>query len=1252
MRFRWTKVVIAVAAIGGAAGPSTDARADGRAGATGVLHPDLERAAAAVRGAKGPEVYAALRELWRTWDRADPTHVEEAIAAVAEDPQVAPAVKVYAELLRAYARRRRGDLDGADARVQKLGFVRRWMSVGPFDNENKAGFDRAFAPETELGEAIVPGRAYDGKERPVRWRVPPEITHFGWFDFGDLVRPRENVCAFATTFLRAKAGTKPRKVSLWLGAEGATKVFWNGEEVLSDAAYRELDVDRLAVTVPLASGLNRLMVKVCGGDDAPKFALRVADEKGAPDLGVEAVADAEASLAATKNAKKAPVARADGKGGRAATKPKEPASKGGVAGPVQLFERALAAGKPAPALLEAYARYLQVTGGDPKAEHKARDLARRAAEAEPTVARLLLAGRLAEDRNQQRVWIEKADALAGKGHDDVEVLLAKAQLAQSGINWREAVPLYERLLAIDPDSVPATAGLVEVYVEAGLKRTALVTLERAVQRQPQSVALLRLYATQLRALGRDTEASEVEARYAALRFDDSGFLSQGVELAVARRDAAGAALWLERFLRSEPDSAFARGVAARTYRALGQNDRALAMYQRALALAPEDLVALRALSDLYGEEDQRDQQLTLLRQILAISPQAKDVREYVEHIEPPRPRADEAYAWAQDRFLPMRTTPAPGHKRRTLRNLTVTTVFANGLASRFRQVVFQPLTDEAAAAAREYAFEYQGERQTVALRAAKVYRADGKVDEAIESGEGSAHNPELSMYTSQRTFYVHFPRLNAGDVVELRYRVEDVAPRNEIADYFGEVEYLQSDEPTASSEYVLIAPKDKALSTYVSPMPNLVREVKEDGDRKIYRFAATDVAPAVPEPAMPAWGEMLAHVHISTFKTWDEVGAWYWGLVREQFDVDDEVRRVAKEITKGLKDDREKVRAVYKYATRTRYVALEFGIEGIRPRRTAQTLARGWGDCKDKATLIVTLLRELGIPSTIVLVRTRLRGDIEPEPASLAPFDHAIAYVPSLDLYLDGTAEHAGSTELPAMDRGAIALQINEGKAKLVRLPSPPPEESVVKRRVEATVAADGSAQFAADATVSGAFASQWRQRYLAEAARVERATRDLSEDLGPVELAGGKAGVEVNDLEDVEAPVHLRTKGRAPTFGRREGDALSLPVGPAGRLVADLAALSTRNHDVSLRALTMRDEEWTLKLPPGAKVQAAPQPVETDGPFGRFSVKVEQAAGKVVVHSTLALKKVRVPVAEYAAFRAFCEAADRAFGQRVVVGK
>ncbi len=403
---------------------------------------------------------------------------------------------------------------------------------------------------------------------------------------------------------------------------------------------------------------------------------------------------------------------------------------------------------------------------------------------------------------------------------------------------------------------------------------------------------------------------------------------------------------------------------------------------------------------------------------------------------------------------------------------------------------------------------------------------------------------------------------------------------------------------------------------------------------------------------MPPWSEVLAHVHVSTFKTWDEVGTFYWGLAKDQLDVDDEVRKKVRELTKGLKDDASKVKAIYKYATELRYVALEFGIEGIRPRRASQTMARGWGDCKDKAAVIVTMLREIGIPATMVLVRTQMRGGMESEPASLAPFDHAIAYVPSLNLYLDGTAEHTGSTELPIMDREAFALQINEGKAKLVRLPQAGPEASTLKRQVEVTLAADGSAQLVSDTTVSGAYAPEWRMRYLAEGTRRDRLTRDLGSDFGPVEIATGKGSVETSDMDNEEEPVHVKAKAKASGFARKEGDTLSAPAGPTQHLAASLAAQSSRTRDIVVGPLNTHDETWVIKLPSGTKATRVPLPLSMDTPFGSFSIKVEDTGGKITVRSVLTLKKARIAPGEYQAWRTFCEAVDRAFGQRVVVGK
>src|SRR6185437_16298266 len=316
----------------------------------GAVHPDLVRAEAAVRAAKGPEIYAALREVWRMWDRADPAQVEEAIAEVAESSSTPAPARVYASLLDALARRRRGDLDGATARIARLGFVGRWMTLGPFDNENKGGFTRAFAPELEPGMPIDMSRTYDGKERPVRWRVPPSSAAYGWIDLGEVMRPREDVCAYATTFVAAKAGTSaPRRVSLWVGAAGAFRVQWNGETVLEDTGYREFDADRFAAGVTLLPGNNRITVKVCGTDESPKLAVRIGDEQGAPDLGVEVAPDLVAAANAPHpnlpgRAKAAPKPTAD-----AAKAAPKPIPHSGPEGPMQTFERMVGGPHPPPA---------------------------------------------------------------------------------------------------------------------------------------------------------------------------------------------------------------------------------------------------------------------------------------------------------------------------------------------------------------------------------------------------------------------------------------------------------------------------------------------------------------------------------------------------------------------------------------------------------------------------------------------------------------------------------------------------------------------------------------------------------------------------------------------------------------------------------------------------------------------------------------------------------------------------------------
>jgi len=94
------------------------------------------------------------------------------------------------------------------------------------------------------------------------------------------------------------------------------------------------------------------------------------------------------------------------------------------------------------------------------------------------------------------------------------------------------------------------------------------------------------------------------------------------------------------------------------------------------------------------------------------------------------------------------------------------------------------------------------------------------------------------------------------------------------------------------------------------------------GNQRVYRFAAKEIPALSPEPAMPPWPEVLGSVHVSTYKNWDDLGRWYWGLVKDQFDLDEETRKLAKKITEGKTSELDKVKAIYKWVTEnTRYVA-------------------------------------------------------------------------------------------------------------------------------------------------------------------------------------------------------------------------------------------------------------------------------------------------------------------------------------------
>ena len=152
-------------------------------------------------------------------------------------------------------------------------------------------------------------------------------------------------------------------------------------------------------------------------------------------------------------------------------------------------------------------------------------------------------------------------------------------------------------------------------------------------------------------------------------------------------------------------------------------------------------------------------------------------------------------------------------------------------------------------------------------------------------------------------------------------------------------------------------------------------------------------------------------IQLTTFVSWEQIGRWYAGLEKDRRAPSPEVRAKAEELTKGLNNDLDKVQALYDFVAKNfRYVSLSLGVGRYQPHSAGDVLHNQYGDCKDKHTLLASLLEAEGMHASSVLINSSRKLDVDvPSPSQ---FDHVITMLPmgqrrSLDGY------HQRSSSLP-----------------------------------------------------------------------------------------------------------------------------------------------------------------------------------------------------------------------------------------------
>ena len=340
------------------------------------------------------------------------------------------------------------------------------------------------------------------------------------------------------------------------------------------------------------------------------------------------------------------------------------------------------------------------------------------------------------------------------------------------------------------------------------------------------------------------------------------------------------------------------------------------------------------------------------------------------------------------------------------------------------------------------------------------------------------------------------------------------------------------------------------------------------------------------------------------------------------------------------------MRAVYGFVvTQVRYVGLEFGIHGYKPYRVDQVLQRRFGDCKDKASLMHALLAALGVDSRLVLLRMHRLGNIPEAPASLAPFNHAILYVPALDRWLDGTAAYTGSARAPGRGSRRHGPGDRAGRPAALR----PRRRRRARRRTWSSRSTRSPSRPSGEAAIDGRSHDRGRAGLPLPPILRGRlrpagaAGAGLRPRLGGGARRGGRdePAREARGAGPAPLPAHRRRPSRSA-----EGDALRFTPFGAQRGYTERWG---RARGAAPPARRRRPRTRTAS-PTGSRCRAAgrptrsPRPRRSTGRHAAFALRYRAEPGAVVVEGQFTLKARRVPVADYAAFREFTAAADAAF--------
>ena len=1142
-------------------------------------------------GAAAPVLY--LRGL-------DPNHelVVQACQLLARqhpDPEVRAAARHI--LMR--ADRLRADAASAEAQMRALGTLQQWRVIGAFDNDEGKGFNARYPPEdlvAQAGPVDLTG-AVPGMLVPVRWRRVQTLDGAGAIPLDSMMWPNRQAVAYAVTFLTVK---KAQDAILWLSSDAPVRVFVDGQLALSrETVASSSDPDNLAVALHLPAGPHALLVKSANRASNWWLGARLTGRDGAP----------LSEVSQSNEPPSAPAPPSSAAGSERLTFEELPTIRG--LGPDLGKERASFLGG-----------LMAVRAGDPKLGVRKESAFAKLSPGNPLgVFALALASRANDEQGKALDLLNTGVKRFGATLPDFLAQRARAYQEKNLLEKGQADA--ESFLALRPHDLDGELLLADIEGRRSFHIERCRTLEQILADHPNQTQPLRELAACRLGDGRRDEARALLEQARALVPGSYATLDAILDLdgkAFDHRRAESDVRLLRQLFPEALGLLIESGRVAERGQQLAAARR---FFEEARDLSPDSAQPLEQLAELaYRQHDDAD--ATRLWNDAAVrDPGNGLLSERLEHLQPtrlgfieqliPTDEAIDAAITAGETRVPQ-----DGSHAELLLDDEVTEVHADGSLTRVVTTVMRAVNDQGRDAMIQAYVPTQGR-----LKLLKAF-ALSKTGERQEAS--SVHNGVL-----------RFRNLTVGSTVVLQY--VHYAPGGQFLpnEFASEWRFQSVAREHALSRWTLVLAKGRPLHVQITG--DVAHTESEQQGFQVHRFEARDVPPLIEEPNSPPTHDLLRHVSVSTVSTWEEYARWERALLSDAFQESTDLGALAAKETEGAKTPREKLEKLTAYvAQEVRYQQdYENTIAGVRPHSCRQVLERGYGDCKDKAVLLISLGREVGLTLQYALLRTKPAGEVDRQVPN-QQFNHAIVYVPKQEgfaqpFFVDATTDGLDVGSLRSDDQGAWSLVLDPLKKEgyeFIQIPYRSPDEQFSRSQLNIAVGSDGKVVAKDRMEMRGNVGSAFRM-VLRNQAYARKMDEQIASYLFP---ASTLVGAEAGNPSDVWHPISLTLDIDATNTMQVDGPSrrLRLPAFLEG--IDQLAALASRKAPLMLGVPETAETHISVQLPEGSRVLELPKDFE-QSPKCLTIQRHSTASG---AHVDVSLKLVRtcdeISTADYAAFR------------------